>query len=312
MFQLQFKEQIMSAFNDDSNYNAPAEPLHVGDDIPGDDIPEGRPRLKLKKRSASKPTARGAGTASSSIFGQARTREEILAAKGTDLSALEKRVAAKTQRLPRMGKEERETYESIEQEIAFEKAELEKAEDEETKAAASAKVVAKEAELKAHVAAIRQAIEDKMKAPKQAGRPRFERPSERRRRLEERNGGSGGGGFQQGGGGGGGGGYSSGGYSGGGGRGGGGGGGGGDRTCYNCGEASCFEQNGGSRNCPKPRRDGGGGGNGGGGQSGGGSYNDNGGGGGYSQGGRGGGGGYQQGGGGGGGYQQGGRGGGGF
>ena len=181
------KSAEMASFGSNNDMNDGMSNLHVGDDIPGDEIPEGRPRLKLKKRSnnaTSKPkTSSGA---SSSIFGQARTREEILASKGIDSSALAKRVAAKTQRLPRMSKEEGETYESIQQEIAFAKSELEKAETEEAKATANAEIATKQAELKALVDGVRKAAEDKMKAPKEAGRPRFERPSERRRRVFRR------------------------------------------------------------------------------------------------------------------------------
>ena len=55
----------MSAFSN----NQPEQQLHVGDDIPGDEIPEGRPRLKLKKRGAPKAKASASSGASSSIFG---------------------------------------------------------------------------------------------------------------------------------------------------------------------------------------------------------------------------------------------------
>ena len=210
----------MASFGSDS-FSGGA-PMHQGNDIPGDDIPEGRPRLKLKKRSVggAKPRATAGRSLSSGIFGQARTREEILAAKGIDSSALEKRIAAKTQRLPRMSKDEEETYDAIVQEIAFCNSEIEKAETEEEKAKAQEELVTKEAQLKAHVDAIRKAIEDKLKAPKQAGRPRFVRPSERRRRLEEsgRGGGNDLGASFSNNRGGGGGGYSSGGYGGGGGK----------------------------------------------------------------------------------------------
>ena len=190
----------MSSF---SSNNGSSQALHVGDDIPGDEIPAGRPRLMLKKRSTSGPkkavASKPAGRSlNSSIFGQAKTREEILAAKGVDVSALEKRVAAKTQRLPRMNREERETYESIEEEISFAKSELERAETEEEKAAANTELEKKNGELKAHVAGVRKAAEDKMKAPAQAGRPRFERPSDRRRRLDEKNGGGDRGGYNHG------------------------------------------------------------------------------------------------------------------
>ena len=235
--------------------------LHQGNDIPGDDIPEGRPRLKLKKRTKPKAAAAPAAAANSSIFGQARTREEILAAKGIDSSEIEKRVAAKTQRLPRMSKDEEETYDAIVQEIAFCNSEIEKAETEEAKVKAQEELAQKESQLKAHVDAIRKAIEDKLKAPKQAGRPRFERPSERRRRLEES--GRGGGNdlgasfsnrrYGSGGGGGGGGGGYGGGYSGGGGGyGGSRGGRPGDWECAQCG-ANVFASKSNCYKCGAPK-----------------------------------------------------------
>ena len=61
--------------------------------------------------------------------------------------------------------------------------ELEKGLTEEEKATANAVVEEKTAELKAHVAGVMKAAKNKLKAPVQAGRSRFERPSDRRRRL---------------------------------------------------------------------------------------------------------------------------------
>ena len=82
-----------------ASFTLPAEQLHIGNDIPGDKIPEGRPRLNLQKRGTSrggsnsrpprrfglKPTAK---SQNSGIFGQAKTREEILAAgvQGAELA----------------------------------------------------------------------------------------------------------------------------------------------------------------------------------------------------------------------------------
>ena len=176
-----------------ASFLLPAERLHIGNDIPSDKIPEGRPRLNLQKRGTSlsrdgsnsrprrfgskKPTAKS----KNSIFGQAKPR-----VSSEKQSALEKRVAAKTQRLPRMNKREREMYESIEEEIAFfSKLRIETGLSEKEKATANAVVEEKTAELKAHVAGVRKAARKKLKAPVQAGRSRFERPSDRRRRLEE-------------------------------------------------------------------------------------------------------------------------------
>ncbi len=279
----------MAAFSD--------APMMVSDGIPGDDIPAGRPRLKLKKRTKPLPNrgaAPAASSGNSSIFGQARTREEILAAKGIDSSALEKRIAAKTQRLPRMSREEGETYDAIGQEIAFAKSELEKAETDEDKAKAQAEIDLKEQQRKDHVENIRKAQEAKLKAPREdgaRGRPRFERPSERRRRLDQE--GRGGGGNDLGAS------FSStrrsGGYDGGGY------GGGNDRNsnvrpgdweCQSCG-ANVFASKNNCFKCGAPRPDGAGGGGGGYGGGGGGGYgggNDYGGGSGYAEVGGGGGG----------------------
>ena len=172
-----------------ASFPLPAERLHIGNDIPSDKIPEGRQPLNLQKRgtslsrdgSNSRPPRRFGSnkdavrksSKNSSIFGQAKPR-----ASSEKQSALEKRVAAKTQRLPRMNKREREMYESIEEEIAFfSKLGIETELSEKEKATANAVVEEKTAELKAHVAGVRKAARKKLKAPMQAGRSRFERPS---------------------------------------------------------------------------------------------------------------------------------------
>ena len=80
----------------------------------GGDAPSGeRPRLKLTKRSEAGVRAAQAksGGAKSNPFGNAKPREEVLLSKGVDALALEKRMDAKTRRLPRMSKEEEEEYE---------------------------------------------------------------------------------------------------------------------------------------------------------------------------------------------------------
>ena len=61
--------------------------VRPGDDIPSDVIPEGRPKLKLKARSKPKTQDAASPAASSSIFGQAKPREQVLKAKGQWLDA---------------------------------------------------------------------------------------------------------------------------------------------------------------------------------------------------------------------------------
>ncbi len=78
--------------------------------------PSERPRLKLAPRSAA---AASSGPAKSSIFGGARTREEILAAKGVDVKKKEAELDAKA-RPKRLTKQQAEELAAAEAEIKFE------------------------------------------------------------------------------------------------------------------------------------------------------------------------------------------------
>eukprot|EP00949_MAST-11_sp_MAST-11-sp1_P001936 g1936.t1 len=178
----------MSGFAENENGSQPMrDHVRPGDDIPSDVIPEGRPKLKLKARSKPKTQDAASSAASSSIFGQAKPREQVLKAKGVDASELDSRVDAKVTRLPRMNREQQATYEAILNEVSFAKSELEKAETDEAREAATKEIAAKEEQVELFLDGVRSAMEEKLKASKTDGRPRFERPSERRRRMEERN-----------------------------------------------------------------------------------------------------------------------------
>lgn len=156
-------------------------------DFPGDVVPAGRPRLMLKPRSKtvslgpSSSVSRAAG-----LFGQARSREDILRERGVDARSFDKKIDRKVQRLPRMNKEERATYDALIAEHEFAKAELVKASTEDAAGEAQAEIAAKMRAITEHLDVIRQHNEERLKASSAAGRPRFERPSERRRRQDER------------------------------------------------------------------------------------------------------------------------------
>jgi len=144
--------------------------------------PPQRKRLVLKPRT--KPVgASAAPSRNSSIFGSARTREEILAAKGIDYKKVDAQLDERTAKLPRMSEKEEEEMKALESEIAFAKSEVESAgvdASEEDKKKLEDAVKAKEAELKTFIDAIRK----KGMTSKDGGRPKFERPSERRARQE--------------------------------------------------------------------------------------------------------------------------------
>ena len=98
--------------------------------------PSERPRLKLAPRSAA---AASSGPAKSSIFGGARTREEILAAKGVDVKKKEAELDAKA-RPKRLTKQQAEELAAAEAEIKFEQDKLANATTPGEKAVAQSKV----------------------------------------------------------------------------------------------------------------------------------------------------------------------------
>ena len=155
--------------------------------------PSERPRLKLAPRSAA---AASSGPAKSSIFGGARTREEILAAKGVDVKKKEAELDAKA-RPKRLTKQQAEELAAAEAEIKFEQDKLANATTPGEKAVAQSKVKEKTKEVEALAEKFKAqnlAYERKKNAERAAekeggtepkARPQFIRPSERRRMREE-------------------------------------------------------------------------------------------------------------------------------
>ena len=109
------------------------------------EAPSERPRLKLAPRSAA---AASSGPAKSSIFGGARTREEILAAKGVDVKKKEAELDAKA-RPTRLTKQQAEELAAAEAEIKFEQDKLANATTPGEKAVAQSKVKEKTKEVEA-------------------------------------------------------------------------------------------------------------------------------------------------------------------
>ena len=157
------------------------------------EAPSERPRLKLAPRSAA---ATSSGPAKSSIFGGARTREEILAAKGVDVKKKEAELDAKA-RPKRLTKQQAEELAAAEAEIKFEQDKLKNATTPGEKAVAQSKVKEKTKEVEALAEKFKAqnlAYERKKNAERAAekeggtepkARPQFIRPSERRRMREE-------------------------------------------------------------------------------------------------------------------------------
>ena len=158
------------------------------------EAPSERPRLKLAPRSAA--AASGGASAKSSIFGGARTREEILAAKGVDVKKKEAELDAKA-RPKRLTKQQAEELAAAEAEIKFEQDKLANATTPGEKAVAQSKVKEKTKEVEALAEKFKAqnlAYERKKNAERAAekegatepkARPQFIRPSERRRMREE-------------------------------------------------------------------------------------------------------------------------------
>ena len=157
------------------------------------EAPSERPRLQLAPRSAA---AASSGPAKSSIFGGARTREEILAAKGVDVKKKEAELDAKA-RPKRLTKQQAEELAAAEAEIKFEQDKLKNATTPGEKAVAQSKVKEKTKEVealaekfKAQNLAYERKKNAERAAEKEGGaeakpRPQFIRPSERRRMREE-------------------------------------------------------------------------------------------------------------------------------
>ncbi|GMI33371.1 hypothetical protein TeGR_g8454 [Tetraparma gracilis] len=159
-----------------------------------------RPRLKLAKRT--KPVGAAAPAANSSIFGAARSREEVLKSKGVSLAEIDARVNKKAEVL-KLTKDQEEEAEACRGELAFAEKELNEANEMELpEGDKREKFDAKKAELQdlldgfqklnmEKAAAKDKELTESILAGKQQ---RFERPSERRARqeAEEREGGGGG------------------------------------------------------------------------------------------------------------------------
>mmetsp|Transcript_6725 Transcript_6725/g.14496 ORF Transcript_6725/g.14496 Transcript_6725/m.14496 type:complete len:215 (-) Transcript_6725:412-1056(-) len=200
----------MSTWGDDNsdgdNYQAPAERRPS---VERNQAPLVRPRLQLKPRSV---TAGSTNTSSSSskpsLFGAARTREEVLASKGIDPKLVEARIERKSVPL-RLSKEQDEEMRALRAELAYAESQLREAnENEMPEEAHRVAVAGKKKDLeelteKFRVVNLEKAEKDKERkgsrvygeaeatsSPNarpgrgsQGERRKFERPSERRRRL---------------------------------------------------------------------------------------------------------------------------------
>lgn len=80
--------------------------------------PRSYKRLVLAKRSVETSTSTSATTNRSSIFGSAKPREQVLKEKGIDVKAVERDLDKRTQRLPRMNKQQEEEFKELEAQLA--------------------------------------------------------------------------------------------------------------------------------------------------------------------------------------------------
>ena len=155
--------------------------------------PAQRPRLKLAPRTKPVGASAASSGGQSSIFGGARSREEILASKGIDVKAKEKEIEEKA-RVLKLTKDQEEEAEACRAELAYAEKELREANEKELPVKdLPDKVEKKKKELsdlltKFGELNIKKAeeMEKEVKGKLKEGKPRFERPSERRKRQEKR------------------------------------------------------------------------------------------------------------------------------
>ena len=153
--------------------------------------PAVRPRLQLQKRSVAKDTG-AAPSANSSIFGAARSREQVLAEKGIDASAIDQKVEQKAATL-KLSKEQEQEADACKAELAFAEKELTDANEKELpEGDLREKVETKKTELgdlldkfAAANLVLTNTVEKEVKEAAKEGRQKFERPSERRKRQEQ-------------------------------------------------------------------------------------------------------------------------------
>jgi hypothetical protein len=152
--------------------------------------PTTRPKLMLAKRTVTKTA--DTNTASSSIFGQAKTREQILAEKGIDAAAIDQKVEKKATTL-KLTKDQEQEAEACRAELAFAEKELTDAnENELPEGNLREKVEVKKNELATLLDGFsalnlekKAVVEKEVKEAAKEGKQKFERPSERRKRQEQ-------------------------------------------------------------------------------------------------------------------------------
>ncbi len=112
---------------------------------------EQRPKLNLAPRSNNVSSS----NRSSSIFGNAKPREEILKSKGIDIQSVEKKLDEKTRKVPYMNREQTQEYEVILSELAYCKEQVKNADTPEKKQQADAELITKNKEIEIFIEKVR-------------------------------------------------------------------------------------------------------------------------------------------------------------